>query len=60
MGEKKCCNCENMDFCAMYLGLKDMAHLLTANRYKDLAGQPGFVSMVNFLADDCKRFKAIE
>lgn len=56
-----------MDFCAMYLGVFDMAHLLNRNleshtiteSNNNVANEPGFTSMVNHMAKDCKRFKAI-
>ena len=60
MGEKKCFNCENMDFCKMYLNFLDMATLLNANLNPDMAGDSPFNYMVNALAHDCKRFRAVE
>ena len=68
MPEKKCFNCENMDFCTMYLGLLDMAQLLNVNleshtvteSNNNVAVEPGFTSMVDHMAHDCKRFKAVE
>ena len=68
MPEKKCHNCGNMDFCAMYLGLLDMAQLLNVNleshtvteSNNNVAVEPGFKSMVDHMAHNCKRFKAVE
>jgi len=60
MPEKKCYNCKHEGFCAMHLGIKDMAHLLTVNRDNDIAGKTGFVSMVNHLAHDCNRFEVLK
>jgi hypothetical protein len=60
MAEKKCVNCENMDFCKMYLNFVEMASLLNANLNPDMAGDLPFVYMVNALAHDCKRFRAFE
>ena len=60
MREKKCVNCENMDFCQMYLNFVEMANLLNSNLNLDMAGEQPFVYMVNYLAHDCKRFRVIK
>jgi hypothetical protein len=60
MREKKCVNCEYMDFCQMYLNFVKMASLLNTNLNPDRAGDMPFVYMVNYLAHDCKRFRMIK
>ena len=60
MVEKKCCNCENMDFCAMYQRFVEMAGLLNSNLNADMAGDKGFVFMLNYLAHDCRRFEVLK
>ncbi len=58
--EKKCVNCQNMDFCVLYLKFVEMAGLLNTNLNPDIAGDKGFVFMVNHLAHDCKRYRPFE
>jgi len=60
MREKKCTNCENMDFCQMYLKFVEMANLLNNNLNPDMAKDTPFVYMVNYLAHDCKRFRVVK
>ena len=68
MPEKKCFNCENMNFCGMYDKLNDMAGLLNINLETHIiakvsghiATEMGFITMVNHMAHDCKRFSAFK
>jgi len=60
MGEKKCFNCEHMNFCGMYKGLIDMAHMLNNNLDIAIDEKNGFESMRDLMAHDCKRFKRID
>ncbi len=60
MPEKKCFNCENMDFCAMYQGMNDIASLFSANLDKDIAGDWPLVYMTNHMARNCKRFSVFK
>lgn len=58
MPEKKCTNCENMDFCAMYQGLMNVPSI-AYNLEKDMNGDLPPVYMANLMALHCKRFKPI-
>ena len=60
MRDKKCVNCENIDFCQMYLKFVEMANLLNTNLNPDMAEDKPFVYMVNYLAHDCKRFRMVK
>lgn len=57
--EKKCTNCDHMDFCQMYAMLSSMATTLNVNMDPDIAGKTGFVNMVDTMAHDCLRFEKI-
>ncbi len=59
MPEKKCFNCENMDFCAMHQGLMNIGSL-SVNLVKDRNGDWPFVYISNLIALHCKRFRAIK
>jgi len=60
MGEKKCFNCDNREFCQMYRIFLEMADLFNVNLKPDTAEDTPFIYMVNVLAHDCKRFRALE
>lgn len=58
--EKKCVNCENMVFCAMYQGILQIAPILNANLARDMAGDLPLVYIANTMAHDCNQFEKIK
>lgn len=55
--EKKCTNCENMSFCAIYWEIVKLAGLLNNNMRKNPLNENGFTVVINTIAHDCVRFK---
>jgi len=58
--EKKCSNCSNRNFCAMYKNIIAIAGLLNANIKRDISGKLPFVFITDAMAHDCMRFQKIE
>ena len=59
MPEKKCTNCENMDFCIMYKHIAEIAGILNVALDMSIDEKTPFENIVDTMAHDCKRFKAI-
>ena len=60
MPEKKCVNCENMDFCAMYRHMVDASSMFVVNLNKSIDEKDGFTNLADTMAHDCKRFSAFK
>ncbi len=58
--EKKCVNCNHMNFCQVYRSISNLAGLLNMNLEITLTNEMPYEYFINEIAHNCKNFEKIE